>query len=401
MSNFPFLQNRKLAWNIFFVAVLFALFLGSCDPNNPLGIRMIGYYPSELSQSGKNELVGLLETWGPGGGTYVKSTDGGMTWQNPERKEIENHYQVNFYQTKFITGDCTYECEFLDYVNYQIHYRIREGKTLERSLDGGISWKAELSVPAWNPMQANYVKSLYLDTGLIPRDIRGPFDAITDPETGNLVVAMGYEGILVRQPGKDWEWIPVGEFKYIEMPTGWGMLFSQVYPSDWLRGIVFSLIIILIAVRSTQQVSGLEILRDAVFYPVLALYAICILPISSTCSNLYFAPSGSIGHGISIILPTFQILYIFFLVVVVVVVFRNNWDVVRKQLYPILGSSIFFIPCYWAPFLLLNYGIIFKNYQPAFWFSAGILFIFLIIAKNFSKILKLIGHRQTPSGHPQ
>jgi len=37
----------------------------------------------------------------------------------------------------------------------------------------------------------------------------GPHDAEIDPNTGNIVAAMGLQGSLVREPGGDWLWVGV------------------------------------------------------------------------------------------------------------------------------------------------------------------------------------------------
>jgi hypothetical protein len=47
----------------------------------------------------------------------------------------------------------------------------------------------------------------------------GPLDAVVDPVTGNLVVAMGVDGVLVRLPGGEWRWISVGEYQRTDLRT--------------------------------------------------------------------------------------------------------------------------------------------------------------------------------------
>ncbi len=43
-----------------------------------------------------------------------------------------------------------------------------------------------------------------------------PFDAILEPHTGNLLFAMGHEGVLIRLPDNTWQWINVGKYKKID-----------------------------------------------------------------------------------------------------------------------------------------------------------------------------------------
>ena len=47
----------------------------------------------------------------------------------------------------------------------------------------------------------------------------GPLDVITDPFTGNVVFAMGHEGVVVRTPGDEWHWVSVGEYRRVSLDS--------------------------------------------------------------------------------------------------------------------------------------------------------------------------------------
>ena len=132
-----------------------------------------------------------------------------------------------------ITGSCIQTCEFAYPQMDQIHYRILPGKHLQRSLDNGISWQEELEVPDWNQMGKNYVNLKFSEMGSTPRDMRGPFSAVSDPNRGNLIVAMGIEGVLVRSKDNQWTWVSLGGFKQIN-PSRSDML-KLIPNQEWLK----------------------------------------------------------------------------------------------------------------------------------------------------------------------
>jgi len=41
----------------------------------------------------------------------------------------------------------------------------------------------------------------------------GPLDIVTDPSSGNVIFAMGHEGVVVRTPDGEWHWVAVGEYR--------------------------------------------------------------------------------------------------------------------------------------------------------------------------------------------
>ncbi|HEX2906592.1 MAG TPA: hypothetical protein VHO69_07025 [Phototrophicaceae bacterium] len=45
----------------------------------------------------------------------------------------------------------------------------------------------------------------------------GPLDAVVDTKTGNLVVAMGLDGVLVKPPDNRWHWATFGQYHYVNL----------------------------------------------------------------------------------------------------------------------------------------------------------------------------------------
>jgi hypothetical protein len=122
--------------------------------------------------------------------TYI-SKDGGITWQQSPHGSSES---------------CSFQSEesftLADPSTEQVIYRFSRQR-IERSADGGQSWTRELD--------------LRREEARIAASSRGnvysehyPMDALFDQETGNLIVAMGDDGVLTRTPDGNWHWIAVG-----------------------------------------------------------------------------------------------------------------------------------------------------------------------------------------------
>jgi hypothetical protein len=134
-----------------------------------------------------------------------RSNDGGASWQ-PDSQPGG-------------MGSCTRDASgktAADPRNPEIVYRYEPGGAIERSSDGGKTWQEVYSlVPASEAEQAFYTRRGY--NGFYNP---GPLDALVDPGSGNILFAMGYEGLLLyRLTEGRWEWAPVGPFNRVEL--GW------------------------------------------------------------------------------------------------------------------------------------------------------------------------------------
>ena len=128
---------------------------------------------------------------------YFESRDGGLSW---EEISVEEQYRCDPYNQDEITINAP--------DNDQLLFRAGEGNELEESHDGGKSWAA---VPGIHHMsQAEIAWSEQTHSAYYRP---GPQGVVSDPQSGNLVFAMGLEGILVRTG--EGEWIPVsaGDYK--------------------------------------------------------------------------------------------------------------------------------------------------------------------------------------------
>ena len=126
------------------------------------------------------------------------SDNGGITWREATKASLPSgSYCLNHDESwqLFATADG------------QMQYRLTPGVGIERSEDGGETWKGEVNLTS-ETWQAKPLTGTPVKVETKP----GPFDAMIDRSTGNVVAAMGHLGVLVRTPDGAWQWIRVGNY---------------------------------------------------------------------------------------------------------------------------------------------------------------------------------------------
>jgi len=154
------------------------------------------YFGIECFQQADSSIV-----TGPSSFLSFTSRDGGLTWQE-EDSEIQ------------FTCDKPESVWYLaDPVDERIQYRFTRGVSIERSEDGGLTWRTEFNLAGDEARQA-YIhisgRSYY------PSPV-GPLDAVIHQPTGNVVAAMGHEGVVVRTSDGAWRWVAVGDLTVPEL----------------------------------------------------------------------------------------------------------------------------------------------------------------------------------------
>jgi hypothetical protein len=165
------------AWPLLVLAILMTT--GTTPPYFPSGVREIA------------EENGLLFT------LDFHSDDGGLTWQPGGKPDL---YSMN-YRPKL---------EVFDPANSQIVYRFNPGLSIERSDDAGLTWHLDFNLSG-EQARVNSIRPGVGSTEF------GPFGGVMHEPTGNLVVGMGPEGVLVRLAGGEWRWVQVGDFAVPQM----------------------------------------------------------------------------------------------------------------------------------------------------------------------------------------
>ncbi len=126
------------------------------------------------------------------------SDDGGITWREAFRSGLPNGSYC-------LGRDKAWQ--IFAAVDGQVQYRITPEVGIERSDDGGKTYKREVDL-AGESWQAKPQTGTPVKVEAKP----GPFDVMVHRPTGNIVAAMGHLGILVRTPDGQWQWVRVGNY---------------------------------------------------------------------------------------------------------------------------------------------------------------------------------------------
>jgi hypothetical protein len=156
------------------------------------------------------------------------SQDGGLTWA----KSIEIGTTPLYCNAWF--KDTRQGQVIQSPVDVSIQYRTNPGESIERSTDGGQTWQIEYSLlPFKQAERAYYIKT----AGGNAIVYTPPLDALFDPASGNVIFAMGYAGVLVRQADGEYIQVAVGEFT----PTrpGFGQLLMTVLSNEGILALAF------------------------------------------------------------------------------------------------------------------------------------------------------------------
>lgn len=134
------------------------------------------------------------------------STDGGLTWSSVRPEPC------------FVESDLDPQ-PVVDHADPDTLWRFHPGEPIELSTDGGATWTPEYIPPAVGEAEQVYQKRIS-SAGWASG--QGPFDALVDPETGNVVFAMGYQGVLIRAGTSDWIWVDVGQYRHRSLVSDGG-----------------------------------------------------------------------------------------------------------------------------------------------------------------------------------
>lgn len=177
-----------------------------------------------------------------------QSRDSGMTWE----------------QTQAVSyNDCGSESGeagiVMDLANPDVQYKFGETGTIYRSEDAGRTWTVEYSWKPRSDASAMYVQMKNQGNYYFEH----PLGAVSEPQSGNIVFAMGQEGVLVRQPEGQYAWRQVGSYQKIDI-SPWTVLQELIRGEIYLGFLLGCLLVALFTLRINKY-------RFRVFLTCLAL----------------------------------------------------------------------------------------------------------------------------------
>lgn len=275
-----------------------------------------------------------------------RSTDGGLTWAETSAQGLSP--LRDFGSSNIVT----------DTLNSNIQYRLKQKVSIERSDDGGKTWRVDYALPSLGEAARVSADRSYRNTYVF---IQGPLDGIVEPRTGNAIFAMALEGVLVRRPSGEYAWVTVGPYHHFVFDNPIGLLSGEI-----ALAVSFGLLVLAtLATRSIKHwskylvlgIAWLVWLGDTVFFP------------PGRSSGVYGV--GLAGLAAVAICGFVAILS----AILILIVARRSLKYVRRALIVALSA----VPLYFAPYYLWTLNLI-PNYNAA-----------LVIAFALGAVMLMVG----------
>lgn len=165
-------------------------------------------------------------------GTYT-SNNGGLSWEEAGEQWVP--CSSHFYdQVVVSTTSLGESIEFSDPTIPEVIYRITTGQSIDRSIDNGESWITE-----YQPQPPSEAMQAYLaqNSSGMTRFRQPPLDAVFDPQNSNLILAMGFDGVLVRHPDGTYEEVGVNTYQPIE--PAFSQMLLILFPGEVIMALIF------------------------------------------------------------------------------------------------------------------------------------------------------------------
>jgi hypothetical protein len=183
-----------------------------------------------------------------------RSHDGGLTWSN----DLEENYRQQ------VGGNCSQDSanEVTDPRDPSLRYRWTPGERIERSTDAGQTWIPDYELAMLQQDVRSYYNH-YSSTapyGEYTREyLPSPVSGLVDDETGNLVLAMSWDGVLVRTASDgQWKWVSLGEDYQLAVITRFDELTTMLFFEFWLAGALVFLVVTTSTLYIRHRLIGLE-----------------------------------------------------------------------------------------------------------------------------------------------
>jgi len=276
--------------------------------------------------------------------SYV-STNGGLTWEAVLPESVPGYESCESRPDVWTLTD-----------PQQVMYRFTSGgPAIEQSTDGGETWSAAFNLTGMEARIALYSR---MRSGAYAASA-GPFDALIEPESGNLVVAMGYDGVLVRDPSGEWQWAAVGPFYH-----------DRVNTAEELSHLLFweAMLALIIAIAAAIGIYALRARRRWWVLVLAAVSLLAALILSLTSPAINWTPGNYLAIPFGGVVIVAGIIELVGMVFVLIDTLKKD-AVERKGLLLALSLlAVVIMIMFLVPFVLWALGTI-ARYGTAQWFA--------------------------------
>jgi hypothetical protein len=288
------------------------------------------------------------------GSTFV-SEDGGVTWRGGDN-------------TGAPSGDCGQQSawEMDDPANARVKYRFVPGAEIDRSEDGGETWKREV-----NLHQAEEARAAFQRKNTYYEPTPGPADALIDSQTGNVIVAMRREGVLVRDRNGKWSWMAVSSYSRFEPRN----LYDTLYLISGELWFALPLAFLVVNTMARPARPTRRRLWDVLLGVDWALWAFVLIGLQPAVINW-----GYFQFPVAAFMLVVAVLALLGGIVGAVQVFR--WS--PRAFVPIGATAVVAALLYFLPYLLWAFGAL-----PRYWLAT--LFAWALVA-----VTLFAGYRSLP-----
>ncbi|MGB8212575.1 MAG: hypothetical protein WCE68_03350 [Anaerolineales bacterium] len=276
------------------------------------------------------------------------SVDGGETWSTANPINSDTGCQQN----------ATSDGQYLEVGDKTIRARFKPGGPIELSVDAGKSWGVGYAPEFTTQAQQVYYEKYHAGT---PVFRAGPLDGIIDPRTGNLVFAMGLEGVLIRKPNRTWQWVGVGPYEKVDYssPDLYGLLWGEGVLALASGMLTFIILGIKQIADKKKLASSLMIIFTIIAWLSLGVSAFILPPALTNGEGDFFSTVAVVGT-----------LFIFFVLTVFISLeLLESRSPIRKLVLFSCGGAVLFF----APYLLW-----FINWLPDYHFAPESAFVIQI-----------------------
>lgn len=255
---------------------------------------------------------------------YFLSSNLGQTWRRHDKSYVEHEY-FNTPQAPPTSFDCTRKDETWDIVNLHNRaeiYRIKANTFILRSKDSGQSWKSAVDL-RWIVSHQRQVQLGRAPGGILPsfgdKGVPpGPVDATFVPESDELYVAMGLDGLLTLSADGKTRWITIDEYG-LEGISSINIRLMDLWP-QFLMAVAAALLTFTFVAQPILR----SCLCVAVTVPAWIIWVIALIQIDLTTT-----PSANLKFSVGVVGLFFMYAFVFPGMALLWIMFVENREIFR------------------------------------------------------------------------